>query len=98
MTLCSNRKWKKKNKKLNRPRLKSLHSDETLNPVKLEKFRKLSTEELIDSLQPGRDGALRTRPDGTVLEGHHRLTILRERGIDVDALLREIVAKDSPAT
>jgi hypothetical protein len=58
----------------------------------------LKDQQLIDSLQPGRDGALKTRTDGTVLEGHHRLTILRERSIDLDALLREIVAKDSPAT
>lgn len=81
---------------MNQPPLKQLHSDDTLNPVKLDTFRMLSDQQLIDSLQPGRDGALKTRPDGTVLEGHHRLTILRERGIDVDALPREIIAKDSP--
>jgi hypothetical protein len=64
--------------------------------VKLDKFRRLSTEELIDSLLPGRDGSLRARPDGTVLEGHHRLKILRERGVNVDDLQREIIEKDLP--
>lgn len=69
-----------------------------LEPTKLDKFRKLSNEELIDSLKPGTDGSLKTRPDGTVLEGNHRLKILSERGFDVDDLPREIVAKDSPTT
>jgi hypothetical protein len=69
-----------------------------LSPAKLDKFRKLSNEELIDSLQPGRDGSLKARPDGTVLEGNHRLNILRERRFDVDALPREIIPKDSPTT
>ena len=84
------------NKQANQPPLKQLHSDDTLNPVKLDKFRRVSNEELIDSLRPGRDGALRTRPDGTVLEGHHRLKILRERGVIVDDLQREIIKKDLP--
>jgi hypothetical protein len=84
------------NKQANQPPLKQLHSDDTLNTVKLDKFRRLSTEELIDSLLPGRDGSLRARPDGTVLEGHHRLKILRERGVNVDDLQREIIEKDLP--
>ena len=29
------------------------------------------------------------KPDGTMMEGHHRIYVLRERGVDVDALLRE---------
>jgi hypothetical protein len=76
--------------------LTPLHSDNALNSAKLDKFRKLSNEELIVSLQPGRDGSLKSRPDGTVLDGHHRIRILRERGVNVDALPREIIAKDSP--
>jgi len=44
---------------------------------------------LIDSLRPGQAGALKARADGTVLEGHHRLLVLRERGVDIDALPRE---------
>ena len=81
---------------MNQPPLKPLHPDDALIPAKLDKFRKPSTEELMNSLQPGRDGSLKTRPDGTVLDGHHRLKILRERGVDVDSLPREIVTKESP--
>jgi hypothetical protein len=34
------------------------------------------------------------RPDGTVLDGHHRLAILLERGEDIHSLAREIMAKE----
>jgi hypothetical protein len=50
----------------------------------------MSTPELIESLRPGQFAALAARPDGTVLEGHHRLAVLRERGVDIDALPREL--------
>ncbi|HXU38928.1 MAG TPA: hypothetical protein VN937_21420 [Blastocatellia bacterium] len=79
---------------MNQSPLKPIHSDDDLNPVKLDKFRKLSNEDLISSLRPNEEGSLRTRPDGTVLNGHHRIRILRERGIDVDGLPREEIAKD----
>ena len=78
--------------------LKLLHSDDTLNKGKLEMFSKLSDKKLIDSLRPGQSGSLKARPDGTVLDGHHRLKILRGRGIDIDALPREIIVRDSSAT
>jgi hypothetical protein len=55
----------------------------------------VTTAELIESLCPGQSGALRVRADGTVLEGHHRLTVLRERGVDIDALPREVFAGES---
>jgi len=42
----------------------------------------------------GEPGALKARPDGTVLDGHHRIVVLRERGFDVDALPREVVPHD----
>jgi hypothetical protein len=61
--------------------------------VKLEQFSKLTSEEIVNSLKPGRDCSLKTRPDGTLIEGHHRIKVLRERGIDVDSLPREIVVK-----
>lgn len=66
----------------------------TLSPVKLETFRRLSSEVIRHSLMPYRPGALKTRPDGTVLDGHHRLTILLERGEIVDALPREIMERE----
>lgn len=76
------------------PPLKSLHSDSALNPGKLAKYALLSTEIILASLAPGEEGCLKTRPDGTILDGHHRIHILRIRGIDVDRLQRDIVVKD----
>jgi hypothetical protein len=75
------------------PDLKFLHADATLNRVKLEMFRGLSTDDLILSLAPGRPGALKVRPDGTVLDGHHRLRVLIDRGADIHHLPREIMEK-----
>ncbi len=69
--------------------LKSLHSDGSLSQPKLAAFRKLSTEDLIGSLRPGEPGALKVKPDGTIMDGHHRIYVLRERGEDIDALPRE---------
>lgn len=60
------------------PPLQPLHADETLIPLKLEQFRKVTTEDLIKSLAPGRSGALKVRPDGTMLDGHHRIKVLRD--------------------
>jgi hypothetical protein len=75
---------------LAQPPLRLLHSDTILNRVKLDQFRRLSTVALIESLEPGRPGALKARPDGTVLDGHHRIVVLRERGVSVDTLPREV--------
>jgi hypothetical protein len=69
--------------------LKPLHSEDTFSQPKLATFRKLTTEELIGSLCPGEVGALKVKPDGTIMDGHHRVSVLRERGVDVDALPRE---------
>ena len=47
------------------------------------------------SLMPGRDeGCLKTREDGTILDGHHHVCILRRRGMDVDQLPREVIVKE----
>ena len=62
--------------------------------MKLEQFRRHSTAEIIQSLRPGTPGALKARPDGTVLDGHHRLVVLRERVVEVDALPREVLPQD----
>lgn len=72
------------------PLLKSLHSEDSLIQLKLEQFRKLSTEEIIESLKPETIGALKAQTDGTIMDGHHRIMILRERGVEVNALPREI--------
>jgi hypothetical protein len=58
----------------------------------LDFWRKESTEEVIESLRPrsGNEEALRAYPDGTIANGHHCIEILRERGVDVSQLPREI--------
>jgi len=71
-----------------------LHPDHSLLPLKLATYSKLSDNQLIDSLKPGQPGSLKARPDGTMIDGHHRIKILRDRGVDVDSLPREIVPKD----
>ena len=76
------------------PPLKPLHPDSSLNAAKLAKFDRLSTEVLLASLVLGEDGCLKTRPDGTILDGHHRVHILRQRGVDVDSLPRDVVVKE----
>jgi ParB-like chromosome segregation protein Spo0J len=78
---------------LKEPKLKPLHADSSLNAVKLAQFRKLSDEDLINSLKPGQSGSLKARPDGTLIEGHHRIKVLRERGVEVDDLPRDILPK-----
>ena len=79
----------------NRPTLKPLHPDSLLSRAKLTMLAKLSTEVLQTSLLPGQEGCLKVRPDGTMLDGHHRVHILKNRGIDVDGLPREIIQRDS---
>jgi len=66
-----------------------------MSPVKLAAFRRLSTDAIKLSLNPGQPGALKVRPDGTVLDGHHRLAILVERGEDIDQLPRETMEKEN---
>ncbi len=73
-----------------RPDLKPIHA---LDPKKLESIRQMSTEDIIRSLAPGQDESLRTRPDGNILQGHHRIEILKERGVNVNNLPREVIPK-----
>ena len=75
--------------------LKSLHPASSINNIKLKEFERLATEVLLHSLQPGQPGSLKARPDGTLLDGHHRVEVLRGRGINVDALPRETVQRSN---
>lgn len=75
------------------PPLQALHLNSALSRAKLFHYGRLTTEALIRSLEPGQSGALKVRPDGTVIDGHHRIAILRERGVDVDRLPREVLIK-----
>lgn len=76
------------------PPLSSLHPDDSLLDIKLKQYSKLSDHELLESLLPSKPGSLKVRIDGTILDGHHRIKILRDRGIDVDRLPGEIIPKD----
>lgn len=78
---------------MSEPPLKPLHKEQSLIRSKLEKFNRLTTQDLMSSLKPGQPGALKVRPDGTVLDGHHRVKTLRDSGVDVDSLPREVIAK-----
>jgi hypothetical protein len=75
------------------PPLKPLRGE--LIPLKLETFSKFTTENLEKSLAPGQEHCLKTRADGTILDGHHRVHVLRGRGENVDQLPREVIAKES---
>jgi hypothetical protein len=71
--------------------LTPLHS--SLIQSKLDVFHKMSTDDLRRMLAPGQEHCLKARPDGTILDGHHRIHVLRTRGEDVDSLPREVVQK-----
>jgi hypothetical protein len=75
------------------PPLKPLHPETSLSAAKLATFEKLSTDTLRQSLVPGHEHCLKTRPDGTILDGHHRVHVLKGRDIDVDALPREVIER-----
>lgn len=79
------------------PPLKPLHSKASLIQLKLEAFEKLSTEALLKSLLPRNQACLKTRMDGTIIDGHHRIHVLRMRQVEVDALPREIILKEDPS-
>lgn len=74
-------------------KLNLLHSEEQLVKSKLELFRAYSTELLINSLAPGQPGSLKVRPEGTILDGNHRIKVLIERGVDINSLPRETILR-----
>ena len=78
----------------NQPSLKALHPESSLSRVKLMHLELASIDELKRSLLPGCADCLKTRPDGTILDGHHRIHILRRRKVEVDDLPREIRIKE----
>jgi hypothetical protein len=76
------------------PPLRFLHADATLSKSQLAQLERL-TEKILETLQPGQTHALKARADGMLLDGHHRVCILRSGGIDINLLPREIVSPDS---
>ena len=67
------------------PRLIPIHG---LAKNVLDFWRSRSTKEILDSLKPGQKEALSAWTDGRICNGHHRISILRERGVNVDELPR----------
>ena len=76
------------------PPLKALHTEEALIPLKLTAFAQWTREALMESLCPPQPDCLKARADGTIIDGHHRIHVLRRRGVDVDSLPREIIVKE----
>jgi hypothetical protein len=67
---------------------------ENLVKSKLRVFAGWTTPALVDALCPPRPDCLKARADGTIIDGHHRVHVLRERGVDVDSPPREIILKE----
>lgn len=75
------------------PPLRPLHPDDSLLSLKLDELGRVPTDALVESLKPKQKESLKVREDGMILDGHHRIAVLRARGIDVDALPRETIVK-----
>ena len=74
---------------MSQPPLKSLHSESSLILAKIAQYGKLSTQEIIASLQPGQPGSLKVKPDGTM---HENCTLLDRGPLD-----RSISHRPSPS-
>ncbi len=77
------------------PSLKRIHSDATItsgsNRFSYDFWRQQVTDDIVQSLRPGADEALRSKPDGRIIHGNTRIKVLEERGFDVNALPREVI-------
>jgi hypothetical protein len=75
------------------PPLRRTHSDHTLeagaNQVALEYWRKPSTADIVNSLQPRQPEALTVTSDGRIMNGNTRVKVLAECGFDVNSLPQE---------
>jgi hypothetical protein len=73
--------------------LQRIHADGTLESgvgrFSLKYWRGRKTEEIVESLRPGRHEALRVKPDGRIVNGNVRVKVLEEREFDVNGLERE---------
>lgn len=74
--------------------LRPLHATSSLVPSKMELLRAVSTEDLVSSLRPSGPAPLVVKPNGLVINGNHRVAVLMERGVDVNALPRAELEDD----
>jgi hypothetical protein len=76
-----------------RPPLRQLHESvyetDRLAAKSLEYHRNRTTEEIVQSLQPGALQPLIVKPDGTIIQGNTRVKVLEERGYPINDLPRE---------
>lgn len=77
------------------PPFRRIHSDQALEAgvsrMALEYWRRQSTDDIVQSLQPGNPEALKVEPDGRVMNGNIRVKVLEERGFEISSLPREVV-------
>ena len=78
------------------PGLNRIHTDSTYaaDPeakASLEYWRTRPTEEIVDSLMPGRDQPLTPRKDGSMNQGNTRTKVLEERGYATNGLPRVVL-------
>jgi hypothetical protein len=78
-----------------RPPLRRLHEQvyeiDRLAAKSLEYHRSRTTEEIVESLQPGALQPLIVKSDGTIVQGNTRTKVLEERGYLINDLPREPV-------
>jgi RHS repeat-associated protein len=73
------------------PPLRLLHPQSTLeSSSSYDYWMRQPTSDILHSLLPEQDGSLLAKPDGTVLDGNTRVSILKGRGVNVDSLPREV--------
>lgn len=76
-----------------RPSLRPIHSIDTLRSPRYRRsfayWEQKSTQEIVASLKPGQREPLVVKPDGRVIQGNTKITILMQRGYDVNELDRE---------
>jgi RHS repeat-associated protein len=77
----------------NQADLKLIHSEETIksgsNRSSYDYWKSKSTDEIVKSLRPGENEALRAKADGAVMNGNTRLQVLGDRQFDINKLPRE---------
>jgi RHS repeat-associated protein len=80
------------------PPVKFLHSKDLLKQnSNIDSVRKMSTQQIIDSLKPGQPDSLKAKADGTIMDGNTRLRVLEERGVDINSLPRELYSSEPAA-
>jgi hypothetical protein len=85
--------------KPSQPPLQRIHPDSTYAAdatakASLKYWRTRPTQEIVDSLKPGGQEPLLTKPDGRMMNGNTRTKVLQERGHDINSLPREVLPLD----